>query len=152
MHGTIKDLEVLDTLDVDLGEAIENAEEVVLRAVITNEFPLDGDIQMLFLSDDYTVLDSLIGKEGDGNFMKAAKTDANGITTRDGASVKATDFTLNKATLSKLGSSTQIILRVNISSGNNGTEVMKILSTYNMNVKLGVIAKVQVGDLIGSDD
>ncbi len=152
MHGTIKGLEVLDTLDVELGEIVENAESIVLRAVITNDFPLDGNIQMLFLNDDDTVLDSLIAKGGDGTFMKAAKTDANGITTADGASVKTTDFTLNKATLSKLGSATKIILRVTISSGNNGTDVMKILSTYNMNVKLGVIAKVQVGDLIGSDD
>lgn len=153
MHGTIDGLIVLDTIqDLDLAQVTDNAEMVVLRSVITNEFPLDGEIQMVFVDANYVALDSLVAPNGDGKFMKAAETDANGVTTANGASVKTNDFTLKKATLAKLSTAKHLILKVKISSGNGGTDVMKILSTYNMNVKLGLIAKLQVGELLNSED
>ncbi|MFT6747055.1 MAG: hypothetical protein ACJAZ2_001401 [Glaciecola sp.] len=154
MHGKIKGMIVLDTLDLAFGDIADGAELIVLRSVIKNDFPLDGEIQMIFTDASYTPLDSLVvpkadGTPGDGTFMKAAEVDpATGITTSTGASTKTNDFTLNKATLAKLGPSKYIILKVKISSGNDGTEVMKILSTYNMNIKLGMMLKVQVGDLL----
>lgn len=156
IHGSIEGLVILDTLDLELGSIVENAELIILRSVITNQFPLDGEIQMVFTNASYVALDSLIvpkadGTLGDGAFMKAAVIDANGITTADGASVKTNDFTLKKATLAKLGTTKHLILKVKISSGNNGTDIIKILDTYTMNVKLGVIAKVQLGELMSGE-
>jgi len=169
MHGTIKGMYVLDTMELDFGAIAENAEMIILKSVITNEFPLNGEIQMYFADStrNYLVLDSLVQKDGvtaaeeakflsEKTFMAATEVDANGVTKKDASNKfigekKENKFTLTQETLAKLGTSTHIIIRVKISSGNGGTDVMKILSTYNMNIKLGLIAKVQLGGLGGDE-
>lgn len=149
MQGTIKGMVILDTLDLDMGEALENAAALVLRSTISNEFPLDGNIQIVFTDGSYEALDSLVSPGENGTFMKASVSNSSGETTAP--STKSTNFTLNEAKLANLGQTKKAILKVKISSGNEGKDVMKILSTYKMNVKLGVIAKIKAGGLIGGE-
>jgi hypothetical protein len=156
IHGTIEGLIVLDTMDLELPEAITSADAIVLRSVISNDFPLDGNIQMYFVDAAYNILDSLVDGVEKSAFMLAASTDPSGVTVKDAAGkfvpqVTTNDFTLGKATLLRLAKTKYLILEVKISSGNNGTDVMKILSSYNMNIKLGVIAKLQVGELVSGE-
>jgi len=163
MHGSIKGMVISDTMELDMGALIDATEMIILRSVITNEFPLNGKIQMVFVDSltGFTELDSLVVAGGDGSFMAAAEVDADGVTKVDPAtgkfigSTKTNDFTLTKATLAKLGTTTHIILKVTIDSGVDALgadKIMKILSTYNMNIKLGVIAKISAQNLIDSED
>ena len=140
---------VLDTIDLE-GDVFENLLEATLRSTITNDFPLDGNIQFLFADGSYNVLDSLVQAGGDGLFMQAAPTNAQGVGTT--ATEKTTDFVLKEATLKKLSAMKYAIVVAKVSSGNNGNDVMKILSTYNMKIKLGIIAKIKAGDIFSSED
>lgn len=149
VYGKLQNMVVLDTIDLE-GDVFENLLEATLRSTITNDFPLDGNIQFLFADGSYNVLDSLVQAGGDGLFMQAAPTNAQGVGTT--ATEKTTDFVLKEATLKKLSAMKYAIVVAKVSSGNNGNDVMKILSTYNMKIKLGIIAKIKAGDIFSSED
>lgn len=145
MSGTINNLTVRDTSEMDLGELFENVKSVTLRANITNEFPLDGKVQIIFTDVNYVILDSISDTAGGLTFMSAASTDDEGVSVT--ASTKQTDFVIDETKAEKLKNTKYAIIVAVINSpkdANNNSKVMKILSTYDMNIKLGVIAKLSI--------
>jgi len=145
LHGRITNFEVLDTTDMDLSDVFDNLKSATLKTTINNEFPLDGTLQIYFTDDNYNKLDSLVQPGGDATFLQASTTDANGITTA--ASLKSSSYVLSEETVKKLVNTTKAIVVARVSSSDNGADVMKILSTYKMSVKLGLIAQISLGDL-----
>lgn len=150
VYGKIQNMGVRDTMDFD-GSIFESAKSITLRATIENDFPLDGELQMLFTDESYNLLDSLVSAGGDGKFMSASSiyTSGSNIGTTQTPSTKSTDFVINEAKAKKLANAKYAIVVVKINSANGGNTAVKILSTYNMNIKLGVIAKISTSDLIG---
>ena len=143
LYGSLNGMEVRDTSDMDLSSLFENLSSVTLRANILNDFPLDGSIDIEFTDENYNTLGYLVGPGGDGVFMSAAAVDANGVGIPATVS-KITDFVLDETKVAALVNTKKAIIVVKISSGSNGTTNMKILSTYNMAIKLGIIAKVKI--------
>ena len=146
VYGKMTDLGVKDTIDFP-GDIFDAVKSITLRATIDNGFPLDGNIQMIFTDGAYTPLDSLIGAAGDGTFMSASGVSATGEATT--STTKTTDFVIGEAKASKLAGAKYVLLRVSINSANSSD--VKILSTYKMNIKLGVIAKISLAGAIGEE-
>ena len=146
VYGKMKDLGVKDTIDFD-GSIFETAKSITLRAVIENGFPLDGEIQMVFTDASYNVLDSLVGSTGDGTFMSASGVAATGEATTP--TTKKTDFVIGEVKAKKLVNAKYALLRVSINSANASD--VKILSTYKMKIKLGVIAKISTTNLTSEE-
>lgn len=153
MYGSFDDIVVNDTIeDLDLSTLFEAAKAITLRSTITNEFPLDGNIQITFVDASYNELGTLVKTASDGDFMKAATTNSGGVVTAP--SVQTTDFVLDEATISQITDTKHAILTMTVGSEkvNGSNKAIKILSSSKMNVKLGVIAKVSASGLGSSDE
>lgn len=77
MLQSIDSLRLTDTLDIKLPKA-EGLDELEFKMLLSNEFPIEMDLQIYFLDEHNMVLDSLF--EGDGVHLPGAPELADGLT------------------------------------------------------------------------
>lgn len=136
LYFSLSDYEIRDTVELD-SSMFEHVESATIRANVENEFPLEGRVGIYIVDENYVVLDSLTN--GLELLIEAATVDAKG----DVVSVanKTTDLVATKDAVLHLQNSARIIIVTKLGTGNNGSPV-KIYSNYSMNIKLGLMAKV----------
>ena len=136
---------ILDTLEVDLSDIDKtNVLEAALKVTAQNEMPLDANLQIYLLDEDYQLKDSLLA----GNQMhvvKASTVDAAGDL--EHAGVTNLELSLSPDRLSKLFTSRFLLVRAVMSTArdeNNTLLNVKFRSNYRLNLNFGLLAKLNL--------
>jgi hypothetical protein len=140
LYAFVRDYSVRDTIDIDLQEILENLESAKLRSIVTNDFPIEGAVQMYFTDENYVILDSV----GDlsSNVIEPAPTDMEGNTT--GSTKNISDFELSSEKMNRLETAKHIIIITTINTPQSGTVPGRIYETFEIDVKLSLLAQVKV--------
>ena len=139
MYGSVSGFSIEDTLDFAL-DSINVLQSATLRAIIENEFPVDVDVQLYFVDENYTVIDSLFSN-GE-RLVQSSTIDANGDLVS--ATTSENDIVVSEDKLDNLMNSSKIILHASLETGNGGTQDAKFYTHYEMNINLGIIATIQI--------
>lgn len=139
MYGSVNGFSIEDTLDLAV-DSIGFLQSATLRTIIENEFPVDVDVQLYFVDENFNVLDSLF--ENGETLVQSSVIDGNGEMTS--ATLSETDIVVTEEKLDHLINASKIILRSNLATGNGGTQDAKFYTHYEMNISLGIIATVQL--------
>ncbi len=138
LYGSVDGFVLTDTLEFPK-EAFDNVLEARMKTIITNEFPVDVDVQAYFVDENYLVLDSL--SETTINVLKAIEVDGNGEQSA-AAQENETDIALSEEKVSNIKNATYIILKSNLSTSDG--QSAKFYTKYGMDIRLGVYAKVKI--------
>ncbi|MFZ9847976.1 MAG: hypothetical protein ACO3EE_07480 [Flavobacteriales bacterium] len=141
LYGSMSGFMIKDTLAFP-AEAFKNVYTATLRSIITSEFPVEANVQMYFLDGSYAMVDSLF-PSGYEQVVPSSIIDGNGELVAASAP-KTTDMTVSVAMAEKLKAAKYIVVATKLATANNGTQAAKFYSTYKMNVKLGILAKVNI--------
>jgi hypothetical protein len=164
LYGTMKNFTVVDTIktfNININSGSNSSsttsgnttitatiESLLLRTTVSNGFP-DSAIVQIYVTDSLyhkPYLDSLLGTNG--LIMNSGQVSTSGpnIGQVISPSVKVTDSYFNAARAAKLTNSknTHALIKATISTYNNGNTPVKIYSTEQINVKVGVQSQVNV--------
>ena len=140
-YGSLSGLTIKDTVSFP-AEAFKNVYTATLRSIITSEFPIEASVQMYFLDGSYAMIDSIF-PSGYEQVVPSSIIDVNGELVSASAP-KTTDMTVDAAMAEKLKIAKYIVVATNLATANNGAQAAKFYSTYKMNVKWGILAKVNI--------
>lgn len=139
IYGTAKGFTFEKTYDLDFSE-FDDFEEVGLKVVAENGFPIDVDIQIYFLDTDEMIVDSLYTPERMPLFMAAA-TDSDGTVTSPTATEDVS--VLGKGRFEIVTSeAVSIKIATSFETPNDGSTPVRIYDYYDLIVKLGLVAKL----------
>jgi len=136
-----------DTLDTALDSLLMNLafiEDATFRLTTTNEWPLEVAIQIYFMDDAFTKVDSLFQEQT--ALINAAPVDANGELDRALLETNVLDITLLKETLDNLDvkGATQLMLVASAYTTDRGSKTVKFYSQYQLHYKLAISANFRI--------
>lgn len=131
----------LDTIEASANFDPEFVESILLRVNTNNGFPVEANIKILLVDENYVLLKDLTN--GAQNLIAAAPVDANGRATT--MVKKINDFTLTGNDVQLLKQMKYIIFEVDTQTfeGNQGT-IVKMFEDYMFNIRLGMLVKAKV--------
>ena len=135
----VSGFEYRDTLEFP-EEVFDNVVEANMKTIITNELPVDINVQAYFLDENYEVIDSLY--DDYTALVASSQVDGNGEMVS--STVANADTELDEEKTNRLKPSKYIVTSTRFSTANNGTTAAKFYSNAKVGIKLGVIAKVRV--------
>lgn len=140
-EGRASGFRLIDTLDFNF-ENSENIEEGLVRVKMENGFPIDAEVQVIFLDENFLPIDSLYA-DGQEELVVSSITDINGKTIQN--SKKITDVTISRERLEKLSDGKFAIVRAVLQSEdalqqNN----VKFFDNYRLSINLGIKAKILI--------
>jgi hypothetical protein len=138
MYGTASGFEARDTFSIDF-DSYQNYDFVEFKVISENGIPLDVGIQIFFADENGIVLDSLFTPNV--NVIQAAPVDGTGLPVD--ISEKTTFTTIEGARLENIKVAKQLYMRSSFSTVNNGQTMVKILSSQQVEVRMGM--KIGVG-------
>ncbi len=141
LYGSLSGFVIKDTVDFP-ADAFKNVYTATLRSIITSEFPIEANVQMYFLDASYAMVDSIF-PSGYEQVVPSSIIDVNGELVSASAP-KTTDMAVSAAMAEKLKVAKYIVVATKLATANNGTQAAKFYSTYKMNVKLGILAKLNI--------
>ena len=133
MYGTAKGFEARDTFDINF-DSYQGFNDVEFKVIAENGIPIDVGLQIFFAESDGTVLDSLFTPSG--TILEAAPVDGEGLPTMIAEKTTFTDF--NGERFEKIKSAKKLLLRASFSTVNNGETMVKILSTQEVKIRMGM--------------
>ncbi len=133
MYGSASGFEARDTFGINF-ETYENYDDVEFKIISENGIPLDVGLQLFFADANGTVLDSLFTPNV--VLLEAAPVDGAGLPTA--ISEKTTFTTFEGARFDKIKSAKQLFMRSSFSTVNNGETIVKILSTQEVKIRMGM--------------
>jgi len=148
LYGHASNIILADTASIDLGSVDQSKiAKAFLKVKVSNEIPLDANVQFYLTDSNYVLIDSLL-TAAQTEIIPGSKVDANGELQTAGQVDEMIE--INPTKLSKVFSASKIIIkaRVTTSKGSNGNlPDVKFKSQYKMNVNLGLKAdlKISVG-------
>lgn len=139
VYGTLSGYEIRDTLELD-SSIFTNVDQALIRSNIENEFPLEGAVGIYIVDENFVILDSIT--DGLEILIEAASVDpVTGETVN--VAEKRSDLVLDYDAILHLRNSAKIIIVAKLSTANNGAAA-KIYSTYKMDIKLGLLANLNI--------
>ena len=141
LHGTVTNFMFQDTVKYNFNLNTNNVEAITVRTYISNGFPLDVDMSIVFVDSAYNVIDSLI-PHAKQLVMPSASIGSNGIVTT--ATQNTADFTIPSSVIPQLNKVKYILMGATVNSINNGTTNVKIYDYYNLDIKLGVNVQLYI--------
>lgn len=131
-----------DTSDFNGAETLNGVLEAKLRFRNVNRFPFD-------MIMDITFLDSLDNPVHNVNapLVLSGIVDANGRVTAP--SYATTELILARAAMPAIKQAKKMAIRLRMSTSNNGTQVVKIYTDYDIKMTVGIEATVKVNELVG---
>lgn len=136
LYAKAKGFRIVDTFDIDLTD-LEDLDRLGFKMVTDNGFPLEVVMQLQFMDESGVILDSL--------FQKGPQLVASGTLRPDG-SVETSQSTTLESELN--GDQLQQILSqttdgrviATLESPNGGAEAARMLDTYTLGIRLGILA------------
>ncbi|HAA24325.1 MAG TPA: hypothetical protein DCR93_32335 [Cytophagales bacterium] len=139
LSGTISNL----TYETDFEFSLDSIDLAVDSAAIIinsqNTLPLDLDVQVYLLDEDFEIIDSLFT---DPDLIIAAPVDSNGDVTDEADN--STSVTANRATLDNLSSATYLRLGVRVNTSGGGTTSVNLRPEYGLSVQVGIITNFEI--------
>ncbi|HCW07237.1 MAG TPA: hypothetical protein DGG95_07730 [Cytophagales bacterium] len=139
LYGKASNIYLKDTVDLDLSNLDQTKiDSASLKATITNQLPLDGNIQFILTDANYVFIDSLL-TASQTNIIKGSTVDANGELQSPG--ITNTFIPLQLNTISDIFKAKKIIIktRLNTSKSSAGVAVdVKFKSQYKIDFHLGL--------------
>lgn len=145
MEGKITKFVLLDTLngiefpDLSVGGNNVKVQRAGFNIALSNGFPMNINIQMYFMDDANTIIDSLFKSP---HLISSASIDASGSVTSPKSIFIQEVF--NEARYSRITNSTKAVLYGYFSTANNGTVPVKIYSSYKLKSNISIDVKANV--------
>lgn len=136
LQGTINDLVLQDTVDIDLSE-VDKVKNVELKTVAENEFPLDLLINASIIDESGNVLGSVFEEN---LLVKGAKIDENGKTLPAEKQVIYSKITDEK--WAQLVRGDKIVYDIKLNTVGSSDNPVWIYQDYDISLKMGAIAEV----------
>lgn len=130
-----------DTLDLDLEGMFGDfsfIQDANLRLTTLNEWPLEMEIQIYFMDETYTVLDSIF-KESKP-FLEAAPVDAEGELATEVLTPNVINVDYTGEEFSNLDGTKYMWFKANASTTDNGATYVKFYSHYLLNYDISIEA------------
>lgn len=144
LYGSATGISLTDTLELSLGEDFEEAEveKALLKVKISNEFPLEADVQVYFADENYQLLDSLF-EEDQKKIIVACDIDAGGSLVPGGAGVYDEVIIVDKARFNHLLDTKYLLVHANMSTKKtgNGYPDVRLKADYKLSVEMGIQTK-----------
>lgn len=158
LFGSIADFLLVDTTALDLGNLIEDTENISeiealdIRLIVENGFPFDAGVQIVFTDSLFNPIDSLF----EGSQLVFSAAPVNLVVLADdleygraiGSTRTVTDVHIPKSKILGLENATQMIITVFGNSTGNGAHPIRLFSNDAFDVKLGAKATLN----FSSDD
>jgi len=137
---------IQDTIDFEF-ENSDQLEEGLIRVNVDNGFPLGGDLQILFLDENYKTLEVLFvddqGNPEPRTVIEAAPVDGIGNVINSVSTI--TDGTFTKERLENLKDSKFAIVRAVMESGGaSNQEIVSFRKGYKLDLSVGLKAKILI--------
>lgn len=150
IYGKIEGFNITDTIEIDasLSELFEQVISASLRTNVDNGFPLEVEVKFYITDENYVVLDSLNSADGNDVIVGAATVDA---VTGDvvANTIRQADLIASEnAIMLMRNEGYHLILSATLNTANSGNNV-KIYSTYEMDIKLGLLGELSIN--LGDD-
>ncbi len=131
-----------DTIACEFGTDIDAAEYVDFRINTQNGFPVEAITQLFFVDANNHILDSLLTPEQQ---IVVSALCGGAPEYRVYETVhKLTDTRFEKARMTGIKDTKKIIIRGKLATSQNGTQIVKIYSDYELEVRLAARAKFNV--------
>lgn len=140
LYGMVKDFAVQDTFDFKF-DKIDEAESLLLRTIISNEFPIDAVMQVYFTDENFVRLDSLV--TGTDRIIIPAATVNFNTGELISATNKISDFSYSKARINKIVNAKNMLIKAVLNTSESGTQNVKIYDTYNLKVKIAAQVEIK---------
>ncbi|MEE9437668.1 MAG: hypothetical protein V3V14_01630 [Saprospiraceae bacterium] len=131
LHGTVNNLVLQDTIDLDFSE-FNDILSAEFKNVITNDFPADITLQGYVIDQSNTIIDSLF--EG-GFILPSAMIDSNGKSIPAEEVVTFEDY--NNERFSNLKNGKRILMTIKINTGQASSSPLWIYNNYGVKLKIG---------------
>ena len=139
LYGSASNFVLQDTLEFSISSP-EQLLSLMLRTNLTNGFPIDLEMQVYLADEKYQILDSLIKTD----YIIVASALVNPQSGRVTSPVhKKTDIVLSDSMMGLLPKVKYLLVTGKLSTFNNGNTDVKIYSDYELEVKIGVLAKIK---------
>ena len=150
LYGTANVVSLGDTIPFELGLNDPSGSELVVTEAIFmvntyNDFPVDAEMQLLFMDSNQVVIDSLF-RNGQSFILRGASVGPAPALRTSTPRHTVTQVFVNQARLDNLGRAQEMIVRGRLTTSNGGFDIVKIYQDYAIEVKLGVKAKLQIGE------
>lgn len=155
IYGRIEGFNIIDTTEItaDLAELFQQVISASLRTNVDNGFPLEAEVKFYITDENYVVLDSLNTADNNDVIVGAAIVDpASGDVVTN--TVRQADLIASEnAIMLMQNEGYHLILSATLNTANSGNNV-KIYSSYEMDIKLGLLGELSVdlGDSSDDDD
>jgi len=141
LYGRAWDFNIIDTIDYRF-DMIKEAEYAKFKIHILNGFPIDARLQIYFADDNYVYKDSLFTTTQELILSAPiGPAPAYRVTT---PRYKYTEALVNVNKLKNITDARHIIIKAALSTTNNGQDIMKIYSDYEIDVRLAIEAQLNV--------
>ncbi len=145
LEGTAKNFGAEQTIDLDFGDLTEldtsEVESVEFKLVSENGIPIASNLQLYFLDENGTAIDSLFS-DGAQAVMEAAPINSEGIAT---GNTRTEHFIpMSAARFEGVRKAKKAFLTTNFSTAQNGTVPVKLLATNSVALKMGIKAKTKL--------
>ncbi len=133
MSGKAKNFEISDTFDINLAKATD-VTQAEFKIITDNGMPIDLFLQGYFATDKGAVIDSMYAAKSP--ILRGALVNSTGLP----VNITTTEnlITVNAEKLKKIRPATKLIMRYVFSTTNNGTVPVRLTSTQNVRVRVGV--------------
>lgn len=136
-HGRVRELSLSKRFDFE-GLGIDDVAESSIKLKTINELPLDAKVQVYFVDNSGTVLDSLFTNP---SILKGAAVDANGFTNTPAEVVSQTPIT--QAKVNRIEQAEFLVITAVMHTTNNGAVPVKFAATDKLKITLGVNTRVE---------
>jgi hypothetical protein len=143
MHGTANNYVVVDTTDLDIGSDFENAENidwVLFKIYCENGFPVDAKLQIYFTDENDMLVDSLLMPPQQFVYAATPGPPPDYIVTN--TTTKVITTTVNNDRIMEYHRIKKAIIRAEMNTYDNASQIVKLYSFYEMHVMLG--AQIQL--------
>jgi len=131
-----------DTMEFEMEDAVDTS--LVRNAEITlmtlNQLPLELEVQVLFLDEFHTVLDSVFDDERP--LLGASLVDADGKLVEAVEEINTVEFPIEK--LGKLEQVHFMQIRAKLTTSDQGVPYVKIYSDYTLDFKISMLANLRI--------
>jgi len=149
LHGSVNFLTLGDTIPFKIGVNNTSGDDLIVAEAVFvintyNDFPVDVNLQLLFLDSNQIILDSLYDTGTERILSSALIGPAPELRTYKRTHT-VTEIQVTKNRLDRIAQATEVIIKGQLSTTNSGIPLVKIYSDYELEIKLAVRAKIKLG-------
>lgn len=138
VYGTASEFTLETTSDFEM-EEVEELTHAEFKLIVKNGIPLELDIQVYFLDENNTIIDSLFNNQG--QVIPAPEVGANGAVVNILEDINFIDVPAER--LDNIQTAKQIKVKASLTSANQGLTPVKIFTNQEIEIKLGAIFGIE---------